>query len=221
MYCVDCGAKISSSYQFCPHCGKKLMENSTQQLKCPNCGAAYTENEFFCQNCGHALKQNVTNTTALSDITAMSEYSRIAQSVCLANPIDSQYVVIGRGLREDTCPKYSKAQQNFRIPAGEDAYLIYDNTVLGSCKTGFAICPTGIYCNYGAAIEKLGWKDFLQANIEIKSFGSLYLGRGSFTGGSDGKQLLKILLTMQLQMQAVADNCKEDPTCFAVNAEAR
>ncbi len=53
-------------------------------------------------------------------------------------------IKIGTPLSPDL-PKYKKAVEQFLIPADEAVYAIYDETLFGSCKVGFALTPKGLY----------------------------------------------------------------------------
>ena len=85
---------------------------------------------------------------------------------------------------------------NFRIPDNEEIFLIYDSTILGNCGKGFAICTTGIfYCESG--LGYLDWNQFKNANLSYNLFTGLLIGNESFNAGTDGKNLLMILKSIQ------------------------
>jgi len=47
--CPSCEKPVSSSYTFCPHCGKEL------QAKCPSCNKPVESNWKVCPDCGEKL----------------------------------------------------------------------------------------------------------------------------------------------------------------------
>ena len=50
--CNECGAKLSPSARFCPHCGTPRETNADLTLvSCPNCGSR-VHLTAFCENCG-------------------------------------------------------------------------------------------------------------------------------------------------------------------------
>ncbi len=59
------------------------------------------------------------------------------------------------------------ARSNFKIPDSENVYLIFDATVLGSCKTGFAICESGIYSMLKRR-KFIPWAEYkVKQNVEL------------------------------------------------------
>ena len=73
--------------------------------------------------------------------------------------------------------------------------MIYDETILGSCKKGFALCTTGFYyCQERAGC--IPWEDF--KNIKVsKNFGLTSVGNMDFNTSTDCKKVVMILQSLQ------------------------
>ena len=50
--CKECNHEISSTAEYCPHCGYK-----NDVRTCPECGALVKEDDEICKECGYPLKQ--------------------------------------------------------------------------------------------------------------------------------------------------------------------
>ena len=87
-----------------------------------------------------------------------------------------------------------KARQNFEIPVSEKVYLIYDNTVLHTCKTGFAICDSGLYLRHKQQ-RYIPWAEF--KTTEIANPGYLRIGSDEFLGVSNSETLYNVLIKVQ------------------------
>lgn len=107
------------------------------------------------------------------------------------------YCEMGEPIMAASSKKYADAKVNFRIPDDEDIFLIYDATILGGCRKGFAICTAGIYyCQ--SRVGFWDWGQFKSINVSHSVFTGLLIGNESFTvSGGDGKNLLMILKTIQ------------------------
>lgn len=116
---------------------------------------------------------------------------------CRCVNMNPTYCEIGEPIIAASSKKYADAKVNFRIPDDEDVFLIYDATIFGGCRKGFAICTTGIYY-YQSRWGVVSWKEFKSTNISHSAFTGLLIGNESFNaGGGDGKNLLMILKTIQ------------------------
>jgi len=49
--CVECGGKLSTRAEVCPHCGCPV-EPPTPQINCPDCGEDFPETLAACPHCG-------------------------------------------------------------------------------------------------------------------------------------------------------------------------
>ncbi len=59
--CKECNHEISSTAEYCPHCGYK-----NDVRTCPECGALVKEDDEICKECGYPLKQE-TNSNIITD----------------------------------------------------------------------------------------------------------------------------------------------------------
>lgn len=116
---------------------------------------------------------------------------------CNCVNMNPTYCEIGSPVIGAASKKYADAKANFRIPDDEDIFLIYDATILGGCRKGFAICTMGIYY-YQSRLGFWDWEEFKSLNISHSAFTGLLIGKESFNAsGADGKNLLMILKTIQ------------------------
>lgn len=72
---------------------------------------------------------------------------------------DYTYCSIGLPITQKH-PKYSSAIANFNISFGTEIYMIYDETILGTCKKGFVVCNQGIYYKQRNNVGYISWNDF-------------------------------------------------------------
>lgn len=113
---------------------------------------------------------------------------------CNSVKMDSIYCEMGNPITMSS-RKYINAKAYFGIPDSEDIYMIYDETILGGCKRGFALCTSGFYyCRKQSGY--IEWSKFKDLKI-TKSMGAIIVGTEEFNTASDSKQILTILLTMQ------------------------
>ena len=98
-----------------------------------------------------------------------------------------------------TSGKHAKAaRKHFNIPDSDNIYLVYDSTLFGSCKKGFALTSSGLYINDDAEVI-LHWDAF--KNAKIVSDNCLYINDLHFaTNGRTGNELCTLLEEIQEQM---------------------
>ncbi|MBL8092109.1 MAG: hypothetical protein JNJ43_17360 [Anaerolineales bacterium] len=92
--------------------------------------------------------------------------------------------------------------ENFNIPAHEKIIMVYDDTIFGNNKVGFAICGSGLYWKNDWTIESkrnfLTWDEFAKRKIVLNKL-QINLERGDNIGtagvGDDEarKQMVKML----------------------------
>ncbi len=115
--------------------------------------------------------------------------------ICNRDKINSTYCEVGHPVILASSKKYSDAKVNFQIPDKEDIFLIYDSTVFGGCRKGFAICTTGIYyCENKKGY--IDWEQFRSVDISL-GFSGLKIANELFVVSGSGKQLLMILKSIQ------------------------
>ncbi len=73
-----------------------------------------------------------------------------------------------------------KARQYFEIPITENVYLIFDTTIRGNCKNGFAICETGIYSRLQQQ-RYMTWAELKTKQITVGNY--LCIGGDEFNIG--------------------------------------
>lgn len=110
--------------------------------------------------------------------------------------LDDLFFEVGNPIRIQSSKKYEKAQLYFNIPSDEEIFFIYDDTVMGSCKKGFALCSSGYYyCTNRSGY--IPWEQFAEIDIS-KCFAGIKIGREEFTPQSgDCKKLITILKNIQ------------------------
>lgn len=151
-------------------------------LKCPNCGAGLDgkpiDGMLVCPYCGSRFMVTGAQAEGASANEEEDEESSYEESFDTIEDLviwycetleddaeDSDYLFVGEDLSD--LPKYRKAATNFRIPAEERVHLIYDDTVFGSCKTGFAITDQGLYYNYSeSGCGSMDWDLFTDYKVK-------------------------------------------------------
>src|SRR5688572_8220391 len=101
---------------------------------CKYCGAEFLEHKTNCTNCG-----------ALSKATPQEEIERasgaISKEIKSIRAICEKFEET-RNLRIDetiNAKRMKNVRSHFNIPTDETVIMVYDDTLLGSNKTGFAI----------------------------------------------------------------------------------
>lgn len=178
-------------------------------------------NEFKCPNCAGALQISADGTRKICpycdaefilpsnpDVQVVVEHEQeinvkqqlvspveIVKSICVNSGFDSIYGAVGPSLIGTS--KFNQAKKNFGIANGEDAYLIFDATVFGGYKKGFAVCTTGFYYSAdGSHAFIISWDKFKSVNIvQKRSF--LEIGGAEFNAGNDSKKLFEILTALK------------------------
>jgi len=113
---------------------------------------------------------------------------------CNGIKIDSVYCEIGSPINPAYSKRYEKAKVYFNITDNEEIFLIYDATVFGNCKQGFALCTNGFYyCEKKSGY--LDWNQFRSVKIS-KSFFGLTIGDVSFNC-DDCKKIMMVLQGIQ------------------------
>ena len=101
--------------------------------------------------------------------------------------------------------KYQNAITNFEIPTDEKIYIIYDETMFGNCKFGFAVTEWGIY--YKQKFEKnfITWESLLNQKISVGLF-TFNIGNLIFASdGKSGKTLLAIFEKLKELFMTISD----------------
>ncbi|MCH5268338.1 MAG: zinc ribbon domain-containing protein [Lachnospiraceae bacterium] len=137
---------------------------------------------------------NSTNNTE-QELTQAMDTDFIVQS-CQSTKIDSIYCVVGNPTVSPYEKKYKSAKLYFNIPDREEIFLIYDSTIFGNCKKGFAICTSGIYY----CISNPGywsWDQYRMVNISKNIMGEIDIGGVIFSTANDAKSLMIVFQSLQ------------------------
>lgn len=175
----------------CLNCGGTLQLSANGKEKnCPYCDSVFQIEEKtgdFDSRCIAGGQESACETSR--------NFSEIVRNICGRCGFDSVYGKAGYSL--ENYGKYLKAKQYFAIGADEDIYLIFDATILGSCKKGFAVCTTGLYyCADGHNAYVISWNQFKSVEIRKKA-GNIFIGNAEFNAGTDSGKLYKIFMDIQ------------------------
>ena len=175
MYCCFCGTKMPEEAVFCASCGKKMMQSNNEE---------YQEKL--------TVKQSDKGKSGLNMDLLLAEACRLVV-------LDNTYCEQGFPIIKDKSKRCFNARNNFDIPSEEEIYVIYDSTLLGGCRKGFAICSSGIYYKES---EKgfYSWDEFMRMNCELHITG-LRIGNEEFNTATDGRKLNKILQEIRLLLE--------------------
>jgi len=114
--------------------------------------------------------------------------------------------------------KLNNAMLNFPIPLADEVIALVDSTIFGSCKTGLAICSSGVYWKNDYLTQSkenyLSWKKFKKAqilhNAKVGSLEHVQIGAGNYFSTIHKVEVAKLLKDLQ-------NNLKGD---FFENAES-
>ncbi len=174
--CINCG-------------GNLLIAANGKERNCPYCDSVFRIEE----KTGDLHSRNTPYAQEALDEDRNA--SEIVRNICGSSGFDSLYGKAGYLLEDYS--KYDKAKQKFAIGEGEEIYLIFDATILGSCKKGFAAGAKGLhYCADGRNAHMIPWNQFKSVEIRKKA-GNLFLNREEFNTASDSGKLYKILTEVQ------------------------
>ena len=111
------------------------------------------------------IESKKSNTVATISEEAISEICEAYRLMITQGP----YLILGNPFIDRTARVYTKAVQNFGIPQDDKVFMIYNGTLFGSLKRGFALTTTGYYYSF----DKKGSSDLAGfANIEIELVGN-------------------------------------------------
>src|SRR5688572_11618610 len=158
---------------------------------CKYCGTEFTEHKPNCSNCGAPIKvaaKKVTKEDAPQSIREICKKYEGTRNLYLDETIDAK--------------RMKTVREHFSLPVNETVIMVYDDTVFGNNKVGFAICAGGLFWKNDWSIETkrnfLNWNDFAEREIKLDQF-QINLGRGDAIGtagvGDDEarKQIEKML----------------------------
>ncbi len=113
---------------------------------------------------------------------------------------DDLSVKLGTPIASDI-PKYAKAVNRFAIPQDEKIYLIYDETLFGSCKVGFAITSSGLFYRHKKQAGHCAWAEL--ATLRIFADSTLSIGEMTFyCSAATGESVSRILKMVLAKLKA-------------------
>jgi len=81
--------------------------------------------------------------------------------------------------------RLATARERLNVPADEVVLMLYDDTLFGSNRVGFAICNGGLYWRNDWAVSSqrrfLAWPEFAERSIVLENL-NISLGRGDQIG---------------------------------------
>jgi hypothetical protein len=162
---------------------------------CKYCSSEFTEHKSNCPNCGAPIKvadKKVTQENAPKSIREVCIKYEGVRSLHLDEAIDTKRLKIVR--------------ENFNIPANEKIIMVYDDTIFGSNKVGFAICAGGLFWKNDWSVETkrtfLSWDDFSERKVELDHL-HIKLGRGDAIGtaGIGDEEARKQIVEMLVEIK--------------------
>ena len=131
----------------------------------------------------------------------MGERIRRAVAECNLPFNSSAYLFKGSQFIPATS-KHHNARVAFGIKPAERDYLLYDATVFGTFKRGFAILDTGIryHANTGTHSGSVGfipWSNFRTMSVRVESNNIFIDDIGFITANNDNGPLLTVLKAIQ------------------------
>lgn len=200
---------------------RKARESETQKIQvnsvCKSGGDA--SKTISSEDCAYHKEENETKPQANEMKKSMpSQHERpnpkpnaprpkaavIASELCESIRFESgRYFVTGKSLSGN--PKCAKAKQYFNIPGDEDVYLIFDDSLLGTCGSGFALATGGLYMKDSFKDpKKYTWREFADVTIKNGFFSGFTVDGISFTNmESKEKICFKVLTELQERLKGI------------------
>ena len=145
---------------------------------CKYCGTEFTEHKPNCPNCGAPIKASKSTTTSASSLREVCLHYEGTDHLFIDETIDKK--------------RMETIRASFQIPKDETVIMVYDDTIFGNNKVGFAICTNGLYWGNDWSVEskrkRLTWEEFATREIRLVKL-QISLGKGDNLGvagnGSD------------------------------------
>ncbi len=172
---------------FCSNCGFNL--NNKEMNLCPSCG----ETILLKTNIDEAEQKRMASFENPQE--GFDEIKAMLNNTCRSYIGEYPRCYIDTPITDDK--KYVPAIINYNIPSFFSIYILYDDTVTGSYKEGFALCENGIYYKQSASSGHISWENFLGFDL---SFGMHGIQIGDLLFLSDpetGRTVLAILQKIQ------------------------
>jgi len=133
---------------------------------CEYCRTQFAEHQPNCPNCGAQIQAGPGARAANAVTVGMSKAIR---EIC--EPFDDEDGFYFDDSIDEKRMKTSR--ERFNIPPEEKIWLLYDDTLLGTNREGFAVCESGLYWrNMWTTTSKrtfLSWSDFASRSISLES----------------------------------------------------
>jgi len=145
-------------------------------IVCEYCGTHDSTPQRRCSACGAPLSRADTS----EHVAIMTILQRVRQ-IC------KEYEDLGRCQMQETvvAKKLRNTRDAFRVPEDEKVIMLCDDTVLGTCKLGFAICEGGIFWRNHWSLPtkrtRLTWREFAEREIRVAK-SNIALGSGDAIG---------------------------------------
>lgn len=163
---------------------------------CKYCSTEFLEHKPNCPNCGAPIKVSENNPKtgeprSIREVCAKYEGTK---NLHMDETIDAR--------------RMTNMRNSFNIPANETVIMLYDDTIFGSNKVGFAICSGGLYWKNDWSVDTkrtfLNWEAFTQREIGLDGY-HIVLGRGDTIGmaGVGDEQARQQILTMLREIKAI------------------
>ena len=173
---------------FCSNCGCDL--NNKEMNFCPSCG----ETIFLKTNIDEAEQKRMASFENAQD--GFDEIKAMLDSTCRSHIGEYPRCYIDTPISTEY-KKYVPASVNFKIPPFLSIYILYDDTVSGSCQEGFALCENGIYYKQSASSGHISWEDFISLDLSAGMHG-IQIGELLFLSDQEtGPTVLTILQKIQ------------------------
>ena len=163
-------------------------------FRCDYCGTQFLEHQPNCPNCGAQIQARAGGADAKAGAIGAPKAIRE-----LCEPFDEENSFYFDDSIDEK--RMKTARERLNIPPDEKIWLLYDDTLLGTNREGFAICESGVYWrNAWTTSSKrayLSWRDFASRSISLKSM-EIKLGRGDNIGvaGAGEQKVMKAILDL-------------------------
>jgi hypothetical protein len=167
-------------------------------FRCEYCHTELKEHQPNCPNCGGILRLLVKNSGSRDVPIGVLSLA----DLCLPFDDEDQFYF------DDSidAKRMKTVRERFAIPPNEKIWLVYDGTIFGSNREGFAICEGGLYWRNDWTTQSkrafLPWDEFCKRTIQIAEM-EIKLGRGDNIGFATGsgaaldRKVLKLLVAIQ------------------------
>ncbi|MFO7583143.1 MAG: hypothetical protein R6W69_00320 [Anaerolineales bacterium] len=174
-------------------------------FRCDYCGTQFIEHQPNCPNCGAQVQARIGGTDAKAEAVGAPKSIRK-----LCEPFDDEDSFYFDDSIDEK--RMKAARERFNIPPDEKIWLLYDNTLLGTNREGFAVCESGLYWrnDWTSASKRtcLSWNDFASRTISLKEM-EIKLGRGDnigVAGAGEKKVMIAILNLLNALKEEVSSN---------------